>query len=112
MKHSIIIASTAAFILTACSQQTFVLDSQYTPNNGDLYFSDEVFHNPKGAKLVQHEHFFLSGIGQGQAVNATKVCGSASRVAKVEVKQNVLQSILALVTFGIYTPREASVYCR
>lgn len=112
MKHTIIMASTAAFMLTACAQQSFVLDNTGVKNNGELYFSDEVFHNPKGAKLVKHEHFFLSGIGQGQAINATKVCGSVTRVAKVEVKQNVLQSLLSLVTLGIYTPREATVYCR
>lgn len=64
------------------------------------------------ATSTKHEDFFLSGIGQSRAINPVKVCGSISRVAKVEVQQNFLQAILSGITFGIYAPRDARVYCR
>tara|TARA_Y100001960_G_C14025888_1_gene518252 strand:- start:7 stop:348 length:342 start_codon:yes stop_codon:yes gene_type:complete len=113
MKNTAIVALAATFMLTACAQQTFVMDGNTKGlNNENLQFSEEVLETTRGADKIEHEHFFLSGIGQSQAINAAKVCGSASRVARVETKQNVLQGLLSFITLGIYTPREASVYCR
>jgi uncharacterized lipoprotein YajG len=113
MNKSALVALAATFMLTACAQQTFVLNGHGAKNtNGNPVFSEDVLAPTQGAELKEHEHFFIGGLGQAQSVNAAKVCGSAANVAKVEVKQNILQGLLSVITFGIYSPREASVFCR
>jgi hypothetical protein len=44
-------------------------------------------------------------------VDAAKVCGGADKVSRVEVQETFPNVLLSIVTFGIYTPREARVYC-
>ncbi|WP_261862727.1 Bor family protein [Psychrobacter sp. JCM 18900] len=51
-------------------------------------------------------------MGQEQTVNAAEVCGGAQNVAKVQTVQEAKDIALGLVTFGIYTPRTAKVFCR
>ena len=55
--------------------------------------------------------FFVSGIGQAQEVNPATVCGGIDKVSKVEVQQSFLDGLLGGLTWGIFTPREAMVYC-
>ncbi len=55
--------------------------------------------------------FFISGLGQSKEMDAAKVCGGAEKIAKVEVQWTPLNIVLGMVTFGIYTPRDARVYC-
>ena len=62
-------------------------------------------------RLNEMQHFFVSGLGQTQSVNAAEVCGGANRVAKVERVQTALNWFLGLLTSGIYTPYTAKVYC-
>ena len=56
--------------------------------------------------------FFVSGIGQKQEIQPSSICGSMSRVARVEVEQTALDIVLGVLTFGIFTPRHARVYCQ
>ena len=56
-------------------------------------------------------HFFVSGIGQSKQIDAAKVCGGADKVVRTEVQQTFVNGLLGFVTLGIYTPREARVYC-
>jgi hypothetical protein len=56
-------------------------------------------------------HFFVSGIGQQKTIDAVQVCGGADKIVKTEVQQTFVNGLLGVVTFGIYTPREARVYC-
>jgi hypothetical protein len=62
-------------------------------------------------RLNEMQHFFVSGLGQTQSVNAAEVCGGANRVAKVERVQTALNWFLGLLSSGIYTPYTAKVYC-
>lgn len=62
------------------------------------------------AKEVTH-HFFISGLGQEKNIDAAAVCGGADRVARTETQLTFMNGFLNVVTFGIYTPREARVYC-
>ena len=55
--------------------------------------------------------FFVSGIGQSKQIDAAQVCGGADKVVRTEVQQTFVNGLLGFVTFGIYTPREARVYC-
>lgn len=61
--------------------------------------------------MEKSQAFFVSGIGQKQTVNAARICGGLDKVIKVEVEQTFLDILLGQVTFGIYTPRSARVYC-
>ena len=56
--------------------------------------------------------FFISGLGQTQELDAASVCGGADKVAKVESHMSFVNGLLGTVTLGIYTPRQAKVYCR
>jgi hypothetical protein len=64
------------------------------------------------ARSEDSQTFFLSGIGQSTTVDAAKTCGGAAKVEGVAVEQSPLDVLLGTVTFGIYTPRTARVYCK
>lgn len=94
MKH-LIGMTLAAFLMSGCAMQTFSLNSggSATPAKEEM------------------QHFFISGLGQEQSINAAAVCGGANKVGKVEVQQTFLDGFLGVITFGIYTPRDARVFC-
>ncbi|MEX8497674.1 Bor family protein [Leptothrix ochracea] len=93
MKKVILAAMVAS--LAGCATQSYQLQS-----GGPSLPTREVSQN-----------FFLSGIGQTQEINATEVCGSASKITKVETLISPVDGILGGVTLGIYTPKTARVYC-
>lgn len=64
------------------------------------------------ASETKMHSFFISGIGQTKTVDAAAICGSANNVISVQAKQSFVNGLLGVVTFGIYTPREYSVYCK
>jgi outer membrane lipoprotein SlyB len=94
MKKLIAIAC-AAFALTGCATQSFIVsgDSTAAPTQ-------------KSA-----QSFFISGIGQTRTLDAAAICGGSAKVMKVESQQSFLNGLLGVVTMGIYTPRDAKVYC-
>ena len=85
-----------AVILSGCAAQTFHI-------NGSVgeYPTDQ-----------QSQTFFISGIGQHQTTDAAKICGGVENIIKVETQRTFLNGLLALLTFWIYTPRDAKVYCK
>jgi hypothetical protein len=89
------LALATAVLTTGCATSSFVLNGQA----GDV------------ATKATTEHYFVSGLGQAKETNAAAVCGGASKVAKVEVTTRPLDALLSGITYGIYTPRAASVYC-
>lgn len=92
---AIILTAFLTLFVSGCAQQTFTIAS----NQGE-----------KAQETSQA--FFVSGIGQEKKINADEVCGGADKVVKVEVQQTFVNGLLSFVTFGIYTPREARVYCK
>mgnify|MGYP000875044978 CR=1 FL=1 len=83
--------------LTSCATQRF-------------HFTNNVY----GTQMPNYEQsqtFFLSGVGQTTDVNVAEVCGSASKVLRVETTDSPLDVVLGAVTWGIYTPRTAKVTC-
>ena len=55
--------------------------------------------------------FFFAGIFQSANLDAAQICGGADKVAKVETEISVFNGILAMATFGFFTPLQARVYC-
>ena len=86
---------TFALLFSGCATQTFYFNSNSTTTPAKL----------------ETQTFFISGLGQEQAMNAAEICGGAFNVAAVESKQNAIDIVLGVLTLGIYTPRSATVYC-
>ena len=84
-----------SLLLSGCATQKFTLhqNSTNTANVDDM------------------QAFFLNGIGQIQRINAASICGGANKVAHVEVQQTFIDGFLGMLTWGIYTPRSARVFC-
>ena len=58
------------------------------------------------------QHFFVAGLGQEKITNAAEICGGVDKIIKVESQQTFINGLLGLITFGIYAPRDAKVYCK
>lgn len=86
----------SALLASGCATQTALIQpaQQVTPT------------------FSKSQSFFIGGIGQTQSVNAAEVCGGAANVAKVQTIQSPTDVALGVVTFGIYTPRTAKVFCK
>ena len=95
MKKVLPLILTTTVLVSGCATSSFVLNGQ----------AGEV------ATKETSEHYFVSGLGQAKETNAASVCGGAGNVAKVEVTTRPLDALLGAITYGIYTPRAAKVYC-
>jgi hypothetical protein len=96
MLKPVLLAALASVVLMGCANQRFNV-------------AGEVGAAPK---MEDSQTFFVSGIGQNTTVDASKVCGGAAKVGAVAVEQSGMDVLLGMVTFGIYTPRTARVYCK
>lgn len=85
----------ATLLFTGCATQTY-----YVNGNGNS--------SPDREKS---QAFFISGIGQEKEMNASEICGGSDKVHKVQSKLTFLDGLLSSITWGIYTPRTAKVYC-
>lgn len=83
-------------LLSSCATQRFYVSDN--PVKGD-------------ADQDKMHHFFVGGIGQTQEINAKKVC-KGKDVSHVETQLSFLDGLLGGITYGIYTPRTAKVYCK
>ena len=81
--------------LAGCATQSFTLNADATTK-------------PERETM---QTFFINGLGQEQTIDAAKVCGGAEKVAKIETIEKFTDGLLGLITYGIYTPRTAKVYC-
>jgi hypothetical protein len=57
------------------------------------------------------QHFVVYGISQTKEMNAAEICGGADKVSRVETHTSFLNGLLSGLTFGLYAPRQATVYC-
>ena len=92
----IILALLATALFAGCSNQKFHFNdtnSAFMPN------------------METSQPFFVGGIVQESHVDVAKICGSAAKVARVETIQAPVDCVLSVLTFGIYSPRTAKVYC-
>lgn len=85
--------------LSGCATQTFSLTDARTAVESE-------------PTLEKAQAFFVSGVGQQQELNAANICGGPSNVVKVETEETFLNGLLRVLSWGIYTPRDARVYCK
>jgi hypothetical protein len=71
-----------------------------------------VYEDSSSASKKYWDHFFISGIGQEQEIDAARVCGGADRVAKTTTLLTPANWAAGFFTLGIYTPRTTEVYCK
>ena len=95
MKKTLLV-TTIVIVMSGCATQTFEITGH----------SDTA--TPQKTTM---QPFFISGIGQTQTMNAAEICGGAEKVAKVETQLSFWDGLLGGLTYGIYTPRQAMVYC-
>ena len=94
-KQLALILLTASF-LVACAKQDFEIGSW------------------AGGRLAvdQTSHFVFWGVGQTDRINPVRACDGADKVAHVEAELTVPNYLLAVVTLGIYAPRQYRIYCK
>jgi len=98
MKKIMMITGVIALVATmsGCATQTYHI------NGGSAT-------TPTADKM---QNFFVSGLGQTKEMDAAKICGGADKIIKVESKHEFVDGVLGVLTWGIYTPRHAKVYCK
>ncbi|MGR6036074.1 MAG: Bor family protein [Candidatus Nitrosoglobus sp.] len=94
--RKLFLALSVASLISGCATQTF-----YVHGGGSSVPNKDTM-----------QVFFYNGIGQEQEINAAQVCGSADKIAKVQVQQTFVNGLLTVITFGFFTPRDARVFCR
>lgn len=92
----IVVSSTMALLLSACSTHTFIVSEQNAAAQ------------PSYDKM---QHFFVGGLGQSQEVSSTEICGSTN-TAKVQTQGTFLNGFLGMLSYGIYSPRDMRIYCK
>jgi hypothetical protein len=92
----LLLALSVASLMSGCATQTFHV------HGGGTGMADR----------DTMQAFFVNGIGQEQEIDAAQICGGADKIAKVQVQQTFLDGLLTGITWGIYTPRDARVFCR
>ena len=96
MKHLFVGACVIGLLgLGGCAKQVFLL--------GEI--------NENQPELEERHDFFVSGLGQTETIDATRECEHAENVAQLEVERTALDNFLGFVSYGIYTPATARVYC-
>lgn len=84
-----------SLVVSGCAQQTFTMSAEENETT-----------------LKESQHFFINGLGQDKEIDAAAVCNGTDKVAKVEVQETFVNGLLRTITLGIYTPREARVFCK
>jgi hypothetical protein len=96
----ILILALLATLTFSCSTQRFSVNPSVK--------REEPSKNPH---FTQWSHFFVWGIGQTDFTNAAQMCKDNGGVDFVETKLTFAQGLIGGITYGIYSPRNISVYC-
>lgn len=99
MKKVIAVALLAA-VTSGCATQNYLVSSQVVPTATTTPDAESM------------QTFFVSGLGQEQAIDAAKACNGKQNVASIQTESSLLNNALGFLSFGIYTPRQIRVYCK
>lgn len=90
----------SCLLLVSCTNHVQLINAEYP------------IRNKLSATAAGKHHFFFFGIGQSKVIDAAGICGGTENVLQVETQRTAADSVLALITSGIYTPLEYRVYCK
>jgi hypothetical protein len=93
--HAVILISV---LVAGCANQRFLVGGEIAPTSAPKY--------------EDRQTYFIGGLAQKQTVDATQVCGGANKVNAVATEITFVDGVLGMLTFGIYTPITARVYCK
>jgi len=93
----LILLITSVALLTGCAKATI------RPDGGDRILTER-------ADFDESEPFFLWGIAGSSKVNLKRVCGE-KEVEQMQTQFAPVDTILTALTFGIYSPKTARVWC-
>jgi hypothetical protein len=57
------------------------------------------------------QSFWLGGIFQYDEIDAVRACRGANYIQRIETQMTSDNVVFAILTLGIYTPRQIRVYC-
>ena len=96
--RSLFLSFVFLLFLVSCASQVFLVNSSAKISDSKL-------------DMDQPSHFFISGLGQQDIVDASEFCGGSDKVGKIETQITFINGLLAFATIGIYTPYQYRVYC-
>ena len=105
MKKSLVLCVALALpVLTGCAaaQHTIKVSSK-----GDTAKSIDY----GSVDYVDTNHFVLCGLLQHSPTDASKVCKNGQQPVKIVAETRWYQTLIGILTFGIYTPRNTYVIC-
>ncbi len=80
-------------------------------SNTAFHFQPRNDGEERPAKVDTMSHYFINGLGQQADYDPVTICGGLDKVAKVETQQTFVNGLLRILTWGLYTPQQARVYC-
>ena len=66
---------------------------------------------PPPRNMMRRSITVINGLGQQKNLDPVAICGGVDKVKRVETQITFLNGLLSSLTFGIYTPFQARVYC-
>lgn len=104
-KNLVLLSLLVVFGFGGCaSTQHTIRVSDNIPMNGNINYDD--------VDYEQVNHFFLGGLLQNSNSDLTNVCPHGQRPAKIINETRWYQSLIGIMTAGLYTPRMTYVICR
>ena len=104
MKKGFVFASLALMSVAGCaSTQHTIRVADNVPMNSSIDY--------KKVDYEETNHFFLGGVFQESSTDASRVCPAGKKPAKLVAETRWYQSLIGMITFGIYTPRKTYVVC-
>ena len=95
-KFIMLLLVTSLFTLAGCAKTKFHLEQS---GSGQVKQYDQM------------QHYFVEGIAQSKTIDAGRICGGADKVARVETQTTFVNVLLYNLTLGLYSPRQARVFC-
>jgi hypothetical protein len=101
MRYFKILITLMLLILPSCSTQRFIFNEK---------LADQVRNQDPSFK--KQGHFILGGLFQRSRFNPKEMCAGIDQdLAMVDFIQTSQNISWGVVTLGVYTPREARIYC-
>ena len=103
MKKSLVLSfALVAFLFTGCANNMHTVKISNTADFAGDY-------NKRADS--EWNHFFLYGLFQNSNTDAASMCPSGKKPSRIVTETRWYQSLIGFVTFGIYVPRQTSVWC-
>lgn len=61
--------------------------------------------------ITDNTDYFIGGIFQDENINVSASCGSSDKIVATQTYRSSTNFWLSLLSLGIYTPQEQTVYC-